>query len=205
MRRTVQVNDGRHLDLNYFVEWRPWLWRRPLADTLEFLGDLRGKRVLEIGGGAGRVTSLFALCGARVTMVDKSDLGQARAEIEKWGVGDRVRLVKTQGGLDEIGNESFDAIFTKSVLWSVEGLSGMLDQLESRLAPSGKVAFLENYRGGKAMFWLRRNVIHRGKFGWEYHYYGMRPDQLPLFSERFADVHWRRNLFFVYEIFGRKR
>ena len=73
------------------------------------------------------------------------------------------------------------------------------------MAEGGKVAFVENYRGGKAMFWLRRNVIYRGKFGWGQQYYGMRPDQRPLFEERFADVHWRRKRLFVYEIFGRKR
>ena len=32
MLRTVQVNDGLHLDLDYFVEWRPWLW----TDRIEF-------------------------------------------------------------------------------------------------------------------------------------------------------------------------
>ena len=30
--RTIQLPDGRTLDLDYFVEWRPWLGRRPLAE-----------------------------------------------------------------------------------------------------------------------------------------------------------------------------
>jgi hypothetical protein len=41
MSRTITLKDGRRLDLDYFVEWRPWLWRRPVLNALAFLGDLR--------------------------------------------------------------------------------------------------------------------------------------------------------------------
>jgi hypothetical protein len=51
MKHTITTVGGRKLDLEYFVEWRPYLWLTPVIHALEFLGDLRNKRVLEIGGG----------------------------------------------------------------------------------------------------------------------------------------------------------
>ena len=151
------------------------------------------------------MTSLFAMRGAHVTMVEKGSTAEAAAETARWGVSDRVHLIQTRGDLKEIASRTFDIIFTKSVLWSIGNLGAFLDSLEPLLAEGGKVAFVENYRGGKAMFWLRRNVIHRGQFEWGRRYFGITPTQLPLFSERFADVYVRRKRLFVYEIFGRKR
>ena len=192
-------------NIDYFVEWRPWLWRRPVIDALRFLGGLRGKRVLEIGGRSGRMTSLLALQGAHVTMLERSGTDKAAAEVARWNVRDRVRLVKTDGGLEALGNETFDVIFTKSVLWSVEHLEPFLEELDSHLVPGGKAAFLENYRGGPFWMCLRRTFIHRGRFGYERHYFGITPVQLDLFRQRFDGVRVHRRLWMVYEIFGHKR
>jgi len=205
LKRLWPLPDGQHADLNYFVNWRPWLWARPVADALAFLGDLRGKRLLEIGGSDARMTSLFALLGARVTMMDKHPSPQAETEIRKWKVEDRVRRVATAGGFDEIAGERFDAIFTKSVLWCIEYLAEFLDQIEVHLADGGKVAFVENYRGGRLHFWFRRNFVHRGDFGWEENYRGITPEQIDLFRDRFADLRARRYLTFVYGILGHKK
>ncbi len=205
MTRTIRLPDGRKIDLDYFVEWRPWLWRRPVRQALRFLGDLRGKRVLEVGGRRARMAALFALLGAHVTMLERHLPPEAEAEVEKWGVAERVRLVPTKGGVDAVQGEQFDVLFTKSVLWSIEDLSGFLDGLAPLLAPGGKAAFLENYRGGRCLFWLRRHILHRGAFGWEKYYHGIRPDQLPLFRERFARVRVKRYLGLVYGIFGEAR
>jgi len=204
MKHRWPLPDGREVDLDYFVNWRPYLWRDPIARALRFLGNLRGKRILEIGGNDGRMTSLFALLGADVAMLDTVDLGPSVAEVAQWGVGDRVRLIRTDGGFNEVRGETFDAVFTKSVLWGVERLAEFLDQIEAHLADGGKVAFVENVRGGRLEFWLRRNIIHRGRFDWEDHYYGITPSQIDLFRERFADLNVRRHRHFVYEIFGRK-
>lgn len=205
MAKTYRTPYGRPIDLDYFVEWRPYLWRRPLEHALKFMGDLRGKRILEIGGRSGHMTSLFAMQGAQVTMVDVCDLAAAQAEVAKWGVTDQVRLIQTAGGFDEIAGETFNVIFTKSVLWGIEPLGEFLDRIDEHLAEGGRVAFLENWRGGRVLFWVRRNLIHRSRFDWESHYVGIHPDQIPLFEERFADLHVRRHRFLVYEIFGRKR
>lgn len=221
MKHTTTAIDGRELDLEYFAEWRPYLWLTPLVHALEFLGDLRGKRVLEIGGRYGRITSLFALLGAEVTMLEKAasdrndvkgvtmleENGMARAqnEVNKWGVADRVRLIQTKGKFDEIAGETFDVIFTKSVLWCIEDLTGFLQQIDIHLAKGGKVAFIENYRGGKALLWLRRILKGQDAFEYERLYKGITPQQLPIFQRCFANVRIRRHRLFVYEIFGYKK
>jgi protein-L-isoaspartate O-methyltransferase len=192
-------------DLAYFVQWRPWLWCSPVAHALEFLGDLQGKRVLEIGGRSGHMTSLLALRGAHVTMLERGDLTQAAEETARWGVSDRVRLIRTSGGFDAIAGETFDAIFTKSVLWSIEHLAEFLDQLEPHLAQGGKVAFVENYRGGGLLMWLRRNIVRRHRFEYESRYFGITPEQIGLFEKRFGGLTVRRRRYFVYEIFGHKK
>jgi len=203
MTRSVVLPDGRTLDLDYFVEWRPWLWRKPVADALEFLGDLRGKRVLEIGGRTAKMSSLFALLGADVTLLEKAVPPSAEAEVRKWNVADRVQLVATTGGFQKIVGQLYDVIFTKSVLWSVLDLAGFLEQLRGHLVPGGKVAFVENYRGGKVHFWLRRNLIRRGRFGYEDQYFGITREQIPLFRKRFCRLIVRRYRHFVWSIFGR--
>jgi SAM-dependent methyltransferase len=220
VKRTIITTTGRKLNLSYFVEWRPYLWLKPVVHALEFLGDLRGKRVLEIGGRYGRMTSLFALLGAEVTMLEKtesckdevegvtildeSEVARAKDEVNKWGVADHVRLVQTKGGFDEISGETFDVIFTKSVLWCIEDLSRFLEQIDVHLADGGKVAFIENFRGGKTLLWLRRVLKGRGAFDYEHLYRGITPQQLPIFRRYFANVRIRRHRFFVYEIFGYK-
>ena len=84
-------------------------------------------------------------------------------------------------------------------------MDDFLAKIDEYLAPGGKVAFVENFRGGQFLFWLRRNVLKRGRFAYESIYHGIRPEQLPLFRGRFDDVRIKRHLWLVYTILGHKR
>lgn len=192
-------------DLDYFVHWRPYLWLRPVRNVLKHFGDLSGKNLLEIGGGPGRMTALFALKGANVTMIDTVELDRAQAEIDKWDVRDRVRLVRTDGSFEALGEQKFDFIFTKSVLWSVEDLSGFLAQVEPLLAKGGKVAFVENFHGGKFWLFVRKKLFWRGQRHYDNMYHGIRPEQLPIFGMHFDKVQIKRHRYFVYQIMGHKK
>jgi 2-polyprenyl-3-methyl-5-hydroxy-6-metoxy-1,4-benzoquinol methylase len=205
MTHSWPAADGRPLDLDYFVHWRTWLWRAPVEAALRFVGYLKGKRLLEIGGGPGRMTAMFALLGAHVTMVESAGMERAQAEVRKWDLAERVELIATTGSFAPLAGRQFDVIFTKSVLWGIEKLAEFLDDVEKLLAPGGKVAFVENCRGGASIQWLRRTVVHRGQFHYEGMYFGIRPDQFPLFQQRFADVQIRRRRVFVYTLFGTKK
>jgi SAM-dependent methyltransferase len=152
------------------------------------------------------MSCLFALRGAQVTMMDKGNVDRARDTVTRWGLSDRVRLVATQGGFDEIAGEPFDVVFTKSVLWCIEPLAEFLTQIHNHLAPGGRVAFVENYRGGKGMMWLRRVVKGHGDYdSYVKRYFGITKPQLALFRNQFADVRVRRHRFLVWEILGHRR
>lgn len=196
---------GTALDLSYFVQWRPWLWEEPVRRAMNFLSPLSGRRVLEVGGYCGRMSCFMAVQGAQVTMIDRTISESAQEEVRKWNVSDRVRLIQTGGGMEALSGQTFDAIFTKSVLWSIEHLGDFLKQLDRHLAPGGRVAFVENYRGNSLLMWLRSHVIHRGNFNRENRYFGICPSQFDLFRDIFQDVQIRRHRFLVYSITGRKR
>ncbi|KKN11637.1 hypothetical protein LCGC14_1024440, partial [marine sediment metagenome] len=148
---------------------------------------------------------VFADCQRLLRELPQDDCQHADTEAAKWQVGDRVRNISADGGLEAIAGETFDAIFTKSVLWCIPDLADFLDQLEVHLAEDGKVAFVENCLGGPCLRWLRRNIVRRKNFAYEQSYFGIRPDQFRLFHDRFAEVQIRRHLVVVYTIFGRKR
>lgn len=203
MAHPIRLPDGREVDLDHFVEWRPWLWRRPVKEALAFLAPLEGKRILEVGGRRAKMACLFALHGAEVTMLERHLPPEAQAEVARWDIADRVRLVETDGTFDAVAGERFDAVFTKSVLWSIEDLGPFLDALLAHLKSDSRAAFVENYRGGGALMWLRNHVLNRQARLWSHSYHGIRKNQLPLFRDRLEDVRIRRWRCFVYTIFGR--
>lgn len=138
-------------------------------------------------------------------MTEIINLTAARSEAAKWGVTDRIRFIQTDGNFSKISDEKFDIIFTKSVLWSIKNLADFLDQIESMLAKGGKVAFVENVRGGNFLLWLRRYFVWRGRLDYGHEYYGITRAQIRLFEGKFDEVRATRHLGLVYTITGRKR
>jgi SAM-dependent methyltransferase len=149
------------VQLDYFVEWGGRSWTQSVSDAFtEFVGnDLRGSFVLDIGTRFGKMACLFALRGAKVigTEISAHGLAKARRESAKWHVEDRVLFVMCSGSLDHFREDSFDIIFTKSVLVTVQDLEPFLLKLKMKLKHGGKVIFLENARGG---------VLHALRYFW---------------------------------------
>lgn len=79
--------------------------------TFARAGDVRGKRVLDVGCGSGRYAVRFAIEGADVTGVDVSDgmLGVAASRARALGVADRCRFVR-ESFVDWSSDEQFDII-----------------------------------------------------------------------------------------------
>ena len=96
--------------------WGPNRYRE---DELNVLGDVRGKRILEVGCGAAQFGIELAKRGATVTGIDLSDeqLRHARANIRKAGVayrlvrGDAEDLSRFRGGTFDIVVSDFAAGF----------------------------------------------------------------------------------------------
>jgi SAM-dependent methyltransferase len=135
----------------------------------EFLGldAIRGKRLLEIGAADGKMSTLFATLGARVTGVDVDGrkLADARDEAQRFGVEDAVDFIKYDGHLDIFASGTFDVVFTKSVLVLMSDLRSSLLQISRVLRNDGQIVFVENAYGNVLLHGLRL-LWHRR---WDYH------------------------------------
>ena len=157
----------RHLD--YFMEWGGKGWQRLMDQAFEdFLGkDLHDQQLLEIGTRYGKMACLFALLGAKVVGLDvnRRSLEIAKEEAIRLNVADRTSFVLGGGDLASVSANSFDIVFSKSVLVIVPDLVRFIEEVQEKLKPGGKVVFLENAKGP---WWahLLRIFRHLGK--WDY-------------------------------------
>ena len=126
---------NRAIDLEQRLALAPWLKVPP------------GTRVLDIGCGVGRWSRLLAARGADVTGVDISPtmIEEARRRAQSEGVADRCRFhVKDISALDVEGE--FDLVLGVTVLQHIldpGALRATLQALSTRVAPEGRIVFLE--------------------------------------------------------------
>ncbi len=110
----------------------------------EVMGDLKGRRVLDLGCGWGEDAVWFAEQGACTVGVDVSPqmLFLARELASRRGVGGQVSFVRAAAESLPFGNESFSAVFGRGTLHHVD-LSGTLGEVYRILKPGGIAVFSE--------------------------------------------------------------
>jgi SAM-dependent methyltransferase len=114
----------------------------PTEQELRLLGDLRGKRVLDLGCGSGAAAIAFAQQGAIVIALDnqESGLAQARARAEQaevkveWRTGDLADLAFLRA-------ESIDAAFSSSSVAEVDDAARLFRQVQRVLKPNAPFVF----------------------------------------------------------------
>jgi SAM-dependent methyltransferase len=115
-----------------------------MVGVADFVGDVRGRDVLELGCGKGEITTLLARGGARVTAIDISpasiDVARRRASLH--GVGDAVDFVVTAAEDLPLGDESFDLAVGKAVLHHLDAARAA-PELHRVLRAGGRAAFSE--------------------------------------------------------------
>jgi len=114
------------------------------AYALAALGNVRGKRVIDLGAGLGVAALMLAKAGARVVAVDiapKRLEALARAA-EELGVGAQVETLHAPAERLPLAEASVDAVFTKSVLIHTD-LDAALTEVRRVLKPGGRIVFLE--------------------------------------------------------------
>ena len=131
----------------------------PLEVAYEILGDIRGKRLLDVGCGFGENSLLFARWGAHVTGVDVSgaSLAVARQRAEKFGLIDRVSFVESPVELMDATSRSYDIVWCAAFLHHVlDRLDEVCTLLRKLVAPQGFVLFSEPVRLSRAVKVLRK-------------------------------------------------
>lgn len=105
---------------------------------LQRLGDVRGKRVLDIGCGLGEASVAFALLGAHVTATDLSP-GMVEAA-RRLAAHHGVALEGVVGAAETLAvpPASFDVIYTANTLHHLADLPGFLAGISRLLAPGGR-------------------------------------------------------------------
>ncbi|MFL5800562.1 MAG: methyltransferase domain-containing protein [Roseiflexaceae bacterium] len=113
-----------------------------LCGVADFLGDVRGKQVLEYGCGLGAISTLLARSGAEVISFDLSRTSVAvtrrRADLNAMDIG----LAVAAGESLPYADESFDIVFGKAILHHLDVSAGAHD-LYRVLRPGGKAVFAE--------------------------------------------------------------
>jgi SAM-dependent methyltransferase len=108
--------------------------------TVDLIGDAFGKRVLEVGCGAGSLTDWMVDQGAIVTATDVSEvmLGLARARL-----GNRARIVLADlaAPMTFASDASFDLVVASLVLHYVRNWEGPLREFRRLLVSDGAVVF----------------------------------------------------------------
>ncbi|OGG46432.1 MAG: hypothetical protein A3F84_05320 [Candidatus Handelsmanbacteria bacterium RIFCSPLOWO2_12_FULL_64_10] len=112
--------------------------------ALERLGDLKGRRVLDLGCGAGEASVCLARRGARVWAADLSGemLRAAGRLAERYGVRGRVRLVKVDAEAMAFPSGAFDAVYGFGVLHHLD-LDAAATEVARVLRPGGRAVFVE--------------------------------------------------------------
>lgn len=106
--------------------------------VLEWLGDVRGLDVLDLGCGTGRHAARLAAAGARVTALDFSDAMVAKAHAKPgW---DQVRFLKHDLTRPfPLPDKSFDRVLSCLVLEHIADLRAFFDECRRVCRPRGFV------------------------------------------------------------------
>ncbi|MFH1746386.1 MAG: class I SAM-dependent methyltransferase [Planctomycetota bacterium] len=104
---------------------------------MNWLGDVRGRRVLDLGCGAGEAAVYFAMQGAEVTATDISTgmLRLTRRVARRYGV--KVRCVRQNGDDLNFPRQSFDVVYAGNLLHHVN-MERCLATVAQVLKPDGR-------------------------------------------------------------------
>ena len=109
-------------------------------ENLELVGDIQGKRLLDMGCGDGAEMLEWARAGAIVTGVDNSpvQLASARRNAEKLGVECRLVQADLLRLPDDLLQGEFDIVFTAWVAAWIGDLDGWFANAWRALKPGGR-------------------------------------------------------------------
>lgn len=121
------------------IHYGPW---SPPESELRLLGDLRKRRVLELGCGGGECSVAFAAAGAQVTALDLSTVQLTAAR--RLAGQKSVRVDFVHGSAEDLhifSAHRFDLLFANHVLPYVADLPRAFAEFARVLTPGGSLVF----------------------------------------------------------------
>ena len=111
-----------------------------MPNTLQAMGEVRGKHILDLGCGEGGYSRALAEKGATVTAVDCSEASLAYIADRAVKEGANIRtLLRNASELSGIQNAEYDVVLCSMMLMDVEDLEGTLREIHRVLKSKGKV------------------------------------------------------------------
>jgi 2-polyprenyl-3-methyl-5-hydroxy-6-metoxy-1,4-benzoquinol methylase len=146
--------------------------------ALAHFGNVRGKRVLDLGCGNGAASLTFAAEGADVVALDSSSTAIANLSefCQRLGISNIHPVVGN--GCDLSGIGPVDYIYGAMILHHLEPFAAAAESLGKALAPGGRAFFWENNCSLRLLAWCRNHLVGRGwipKYG--------DPSEFPLTSD----------------------
>ena len=109
------------------------------------LTELAGKRVLEVGPGAGGHSALFAKHGARMTSIDLT-LQRARSTAAKFSLMEEAAIdcLALQGNAEKLpfADDAFDIVYSNGVLHHTLDTEASMSEVYRVLKPGGQAVIL---------------------------------------------------------------
>jgi SAM-dependent methyltransferase len=133
----------------------------PLEYAFHLLGDIRERRVLDLGCGSGENSLLLALQGARLSAIDISAdlLALARRRLAVNQAPEAELLVASAHDLP-FADASFDAVLGIAILHHLD-LAIVAREVARVLKPGGRAVFKEPVRNSRALGMLRQLIPYR--------------------------------------------
>ena len=105
---------------------------------LGLMGDLRGKRLLDVGAGLGESSVYFAMLGAEVTAIDISP-GMVKCAVELGKLhGVEITGVAQSGEDLNVPANHFDIVYVANTIHHVTDKDRLFEQIQTALKPGGR-------------------------------------------------------------------
>lgn len=129
--------------------------------AIDFFGGVEGKRVVDLGCGAGITSVHLAQRGATVLAVDNSVMAiqHLKAVCRRHGLDRIVPIHAEAMAIERIG--TFDAVFGSMILHHLEPFDEFVTRLHIAMPIGGKGFFRENNAASRLLIRLRKHLTGR--------------------------------------------
>lgn len=134
-----------------------------LLTAIDYFGDIRNAKLLDLGCGDGRSSLFFAKHGANVTAIDISEV--AIQNLSQFCQEQEIKNITPVhcSAFDIVELGPFDFVFGNMILHHLEPFESFAHVLCQSMASNGKAYFRENNAFSSLLIWFRNHLV--GKFG----------------------------------------